>query len=123
MAAIFEFNDRDKLATINIRGVLTREELDNVQSQCEQKIQQVGKIDILVIVVDFSGWHKEDGWEDLSFAERNDAHLGKIAIVGDLKWKDLVYAFTVKGLRPVDIEYFSNQQEIQARSWLDGLDL
>ncbi len=122
MAATFEFNDRDKLATINISGVLTRRELDHVQSQCEQIIGQVGKIDILAIVDDFSGWHKEIGWEDMSFAERNDAHLGKIAIVGDLKWKDLVYAFTVKGLRPVDIEYFSNQQEIQARSWLEGLD-
>ncbi|MCK5307531.1 MAG: STAS/SEC14 domain-containing protein, partial [Zetaproteobacteria bacterium] len=41
------------------------------------------------------------------------------AIVGDAEWRDLVYAFTGKGLREVPIEYFEANQEEAARQWLD----
>jgi hypothetical protein len=54
----------------------------------------------------------------LSFPERNDPYIEKIAIVGDPQWQDLVYAFTLKGLRPVPIEYFSTDEEFRARQWL-----
>lgn len=118
MAAIFEFSDKEKIATFTVSGILTRQELEQVQMQCESKIKQVGTISCLVLATDFAGWNKEMGWEDMLFAERNDPFISKMAIVGDSKWKELVYAFTVKGLRPVNIKYFSQGQENEARYWL-----
>lgn len=40
MAATFEFNDKEKIATFTVSGILTRQELVQVQTQCESKIKQ-----------------------------------------------------------------------------------
>ncbi len=73
-----------------------------------------------MILEKFTGWEKAKGWEDNSFADRNDRYIEKMAIVGDSQWRDLVYAFTLKGLRPVPIEYFEANAEEAARQWLSS---
>ena len=99
--------------------MLNVSDVSNVQTECEVAIKKIGNINILVILDNFSGWGKGEGWEDLSFAERNDQFINKFAIVGDEKWKDLAYAFTLKGLRPVPIKYFGAGDEAAAREWLE----
>jgi hypothetical protein len=39
-------------------------------------------------------------------------------VVGDEKWKDLVYAFLAKGLRQAAVEYFLPADLAKARAWL-----
>ncbi len=99
-------------------GKLSIDELQLAQNQADLVIQKLGGIKILIILDNFSGWEKAEGWDDFSFAERNDRYIEKIAIVGDRKWEDLAYAFTLKGLRPFPIEYFKDGESEAAEHWL-----
>ena len=116
-----ELEVASNIVLINVSKELGIEELKKAQEKCEAAIKAVGNIKILVVLSDFQGWGKAEGWEDTSFAEKNDAYIDKIAIVGDKeRWKDLVYAFTLKGLRPVPIEFFGEAEMSVARDWLNA---
>jgi len=109
----------DNLIQFDISGQLVFKEYQDVQSQLEETIKQAGQCRILVILKDFEGWDNDKGWGDSSATERTDPFIKKFAIVGDEKWRDLVEVFTLKGLRPVPIEYYSSENEQQARDWLN----
>jgi hypothetical protein len=113
--------EKGNLAVFRVSGKLGKTELDKAQSECEVMIQKLGHVKILVVMENFSGWERTEGWEDMSFSERNDPFIEKIAIVGDVEWRDLVFAFTARGLRPIPIEYYEAGQESAAREWLDHL--
>lgn len=108
----------DGLVVFYVSGILTKPELDLCQKNAEETIQQ-GQAKILNIVTDFLGWDDNSGdWADLSFGERNDDYIQKMATVGDDKWRDQAAMFTLKGLRKFPIKYFSDGQEKLARLWL-----
>ena len=112
--------ENKNIGIFHVSGKLGKDELEQAQNECEAAIKNFGSIKILVVLDNFQGWEKSKGWEDLSFQERNDPYINKMAIVGDKEWEDLAYAFTVKDLRPVPIEYFGEGQENAARTWLDS---
>ena len=78
----------------------------------------LGALSLLILLQNFTGWEDVEGWDDLSFVQRNDPFITKMAIVGDEKWRDMAYMFTLKGLRPVPIEYFASDAQRAARQWL-----
>jgi stage II sporulation SpoAA-like protein len=47
----------------------------------------------------FGGWEWRADWGDVTFMTEHSKDMGKIAIVGDEKWKDDAFAFTAKGFR------------------------
>ena len=118
MPARFEL-EKDDLCLIHVSGKLSVEEIHQVQAECEKVIQSKGSARLLVMLDDFQGWLKQAGWEDSSFAQRNDPYIKKFAIVGDEKWRDLAYVFTLKGLRPVPIQFFNDGQLEEAKAWLN----
>jgi stage II sporulation SpoAA-like protein len=117
-----EFESDGNLAVILVTGKLKMDEVDKAQKECEALIKDIGKVKLLILSESFAGWEKGEGWGDLSFSERNDPYIEKIAFVGEEKWRDLIYAFTGKGLRPVPIEFFTPEQEDKARQWLERED-
>ena len=110
----------NNLALFNVSGQLGKDEYQQIQSQTISAIQKLGQIKVLVLLKDFKGWEAAKGWGDISMTERIDPFLKKMAIVGDEKWRDLVTVFTLRGLRPVPMEYFETNQEAAARQWLDS---
>ena len=112
--------ENGEIAVIRISGKLKLEEFLDAQRYCEEIIKNIGHVKILAITSEFEGWEKAEGWGDWSFAEKNDPYIKKIAIVGDENWKDLAFAFSGKGLRPVEIEYFDLGKEDTARLWLSS---
>jgi hypothetical protein len=116
----YEF-ESGNCCVFTVSGQLGKVEYQDAQRDAEATIQKLGSIKVLIVLENFSGWERAEGWEDLSFPERNDPYIEKIAIVGDPQWQDLVYAFTLKGLRPVPIEYFKTGEESRARQWLEGV--
>lgn len=101
-----------------VSGQLGKDEYDHMLVEIESIIRKVGEIYIFVSLENFSGWEANKGWEENSISERLDPFIKKFAIVGDEEWRDLVTVFTLKGLRPVPIEYFLPDQIIQAQQWL-----
>ena len=118
MPASFELENND-VGLIHISGKVSVAEVQRLQAECDRVIQKIGNIKLLAILDGFQGWQQEQGWEDSTFAERNDPFISKFAIVGEEKWRDLAYVFTLKGLRPVPIEYFDQGQIEEARAWLE----
>jgi hypothetical protein len=112
----FESGD---LVVVRVSGTLGKEELDREQKKSEELIRKSGHVKILVITDGFSGWARDTGWDDMSFQARNDKYIEKIAILGEAKWRDLIFAFIGKGFRPAAIEHFGPGQEAVARQWLE----
>lgn len=117
MTIQWTYDDGD-IVSFHVSKVLTKSELDTCQSEAEVIIQKSKQIKILVIVKDFQGWEDSENWTDLTFGERNDRYIKKMAIVGDTKWKLLSEMFTLKDLRVFPIEYFPENQEFFAKEWL-----
>jgi hypothetical protein len=110
--------DKDNLVVFRVSGQLSVDEFRNAQADMESSIRQLGWVKALILLDGFDGWQGGAGWEDASFEERNDPFIRKIAFVGDAQWRDQVYTFAMKGLRPVPMEYFSSDEESRARDWL-----
>ena len=109
----------NNLVTFKATGKLGMAEYQQIQSEIETLIQKVGYIKIVVLLEGFEGWEAAKGWEDTS-TDAIDPYIKKFVIVGDEKWRDLATVFTLQGLRPVPIEYFSTDQYDAAMQWLNN---
>ena len=117
MSANLEQHD-DRLLVLRITGELKISELDAVQTEFEQKIAGAGPVKLLVLLENFSGWERSEGWGDTDFffSHRND--FEKIAVVGHPGWEAPVLAFTGAGLRKGPVKCFPETGEPEARAWL-----
>ena len=111
-------NYTDGILSARISGKLTHTELVALQHAASDLIKLEGKVRLLVMVEDFQGWERGGDWGDLSFQSEHDAHIEKMAIVGDRKWQDLALLFASKGLRKFPIEYYESGELAKARAWL-----
>ncbi len=66
----FGLEEASNIFLINVSKKLSIAELRQAQGNCESAIKAVGNIKILVVLSDFQGWEKAQGWEDISFAEK-----------------------------------------------------
>ena len=110
--------ETDKLIVARVNGKLANSEHRVFQEAVAPILQVQGDIRLLVVLDNFKGWEAGEEWGDMSFMDANDQHLVRFAIVGDEKWRDQTLMFTLAGLRPVNIHYFSLDQEAAARKWL-----
>ena len=111
--------ESEHLGVVRVSGKVGIAELRAVQEELAVAIQKSGAFRMLLFLEGFEGWSAEKGWEDTGFVDANDDMLAKMAFVGEERWRDLIFAFTLKGLRPVQIEYFLPNQADAARAWLD----
>ncbi|MDO9103525.1 MAG: STAS/SEC14 domain-containing protein [Methylovulum sp.] len=118
MALILE-SDGSNLVVIRSSTVLTRAEADDVKKQVIAVIGRQGKISILIIIE--AGFVNVDAlanWDDDHDDEFIQKHIIRMAIVGDLKWRDSALLFFLNGWLPFSIKYFKADQEDFARAWL-----
>jgi hypothetical protein len=108
----------DGIVTVKITGTLTHAELTALQQEAFGIIGREGGIRVLIICEDFQGWAKEGDWEDVSFQNKSDPYINKMALVGEKKWADLALMFTGKGFREFPIEYFEPGEIDKAQAWL-----
>ena len=106
------------LVTARVTGTLTQAELGALQKAVGEIIRKQGRTRLLVLAEDFTGWEPGATWGDFTFQVQHDASVGRMAIVGEKKWADLVLLFTSQGLRPFPIEYFDTADLPRARTWL-----
>jgi hypothetical protein len=106
------------LLVIRVSSLVTREDMKQWQEAIVAVIKRYGKAKALVVLEVFQGWKKTDAWEDISFIAEYDKKIEKIAVIGDLKWRDDMFAFMGKPFRSASIEFFNPSQESEARTWL-----
>lgn len=103
---------------IEIAGLLKKTEWDAGQSLAAQKWESASDIKLLIILNDFKGWEKDEGWGDMTFYAAHREKITKIAFVGDPKHETDMLMFSGAGFRPAPVKYFQPNQLELARKWL-----
>ncbi|MGI9291243.1 MAG: STAS/SEC14 domain-containing protein [Gammaproteobacteria bacterium] len=116
MSVSWVYEEGVQLLVVRISGELALKDMGNLQEEAATVLQGAGRSGFLVILEAFEGWSKGDDWADTSFPDDNDQYLSRFAIVGEEQWRDKALMFSLAGLRPVEIEYFTD--ETAAREWL-----
>jgi hypothetical protein len=67
---------------------------------------------------DFQGWEKGVDWGDLDFLMDHGDEIIQMALIGDVRWRDQLFAFVGKGLRRTEIEFFPSSLADEADRWI-----
>ena len=108
------------IISAKITGELSNSEVRQMQTAALEAIRTCGKISALFILEDFQGWKRAADWGDISFLSEHDKDIAKIAVVGEDKWRDSIYAFLAKGFRDAEVELFLPGDLEKARVWLSA---
>ena len=112
--------ESDDLFVINAQGVLTFEDLKEIENKVSEGIDRNRKTKLLILAEEFSGWGKEGDWGDLTFMYEYDPYTEKIAVVAEANWKDQMLMFLGAGRRQAEVKFFFYDEEKDARDWLHG---
>lgn len=110
--------ESDDLFVINVQGLLTFEDLKGVENKISEGIDRSGKVKLLVLAEEFSGWGTEGDWGDLTFMYEYDPYIEKIAVVAEANWKDQMLMYLGAGRRQAEVKFFFDDEEEDARDWL-----
>jgi hypothetical protein len=111
-------NPTEGLVRVTVSGTLQHGELTRLEAEAERLINRGGRIRILIELRDFTGWERSDRWADIGFPARYDRDIGRIAVVGDPRWKDDLLAFLGAGFRSNPVRYFDASEADAALAWL-----
>ena len=103
---------------VKISGVMMMADQQSLQSAGMLLIEQGKKVRLLVTLENFQGWEKGVDWSDVGFLIMRGNDIAKIAIVGDERWKEQIFAFVGKGLRTTEIEFFTPSSVKEAERWI-----
>ena len=110
----------ERLLVARISGTLQRAEFDACQRRAGEVIRRVGTVGALILLDGFAGWDRRDNWgdmsDDMAFLAGHGSAIGKMAIVGEERWREEARLFAGAGLREGEVRYFAD--ELSARAWL-----
>ncbi|EMI52899.1 SpoIIAA family protein [Rhodopirellula sallentina] len=106
-----------KIIEIAITGKLSAEAYEAFLPTIETKINEFGKVRMLVILHDFHGWDAAALWEDIKFDWKHHSHIERLALVGESKWEKGMATFC-KPFTSADVQYFEQSQLEEARTWI-----
>lgn len=101
-----------------ISGVMKLADQESMQTAGLGVIAQGRKVRLFVTLENFQGWEKGADWGDVGFLMAHGNDIAKIAIVGDERWKEQVFAFVGKGFRHTEIEFFPSSSLKEAENWI-----
>ena len=113
-------HEHDDLYRLEVSGRLSSAELDTAGSALVDGMGSApgGTVRLLVVLRDFEGWDPVSNWSNLTFYARHGDGIGRLALVGEEKWRDLSMMFSAAGLRKAAVEYFTQDAEDKAHEWL-----
>jgi len=105
------------LMYVRISGIMEPADQESLQTVAARLIAQGLKVRLLVTLYEFEGWRKGADWGDIAFLLAHGNDVARMAIIGDERWKDQVFAFVGKGLRDTEVEFFPFSSEGEAERW------
>ena len=106
-----------KIIEVELTGKLSKEAYEQFVPLTEQRIQQYGKVRMLVVLNDFHGWDAGALWEDTKFDVKHFNDIERLALVGESKWEKGMATFC-RPFTTAKIEYFDLAQLDDARRWI-----
>lgn len=118
MALSVEFEEPD-VAVMRVSGELQRLEVDAVKRKIYRQIMAQGKFRLLALIEPgFTQLQALATWEDIPEDKVIQQNVIRIALVGDLRWRDQAILFFLTSVASFQIEYFKAEQVDFARAWL-----
>ena len=108
----------DDVVFVRVSDCLRPAELKAMQAAAAQLIRMGREVKLLVLLENFYGWERSEGWGDVGFLTEQGDQIARMAIVGDECWREDVFLFVGKGLRKTEIEFFSPSTFALAQVWL-----
>lgn len=106
-----------KVIEVELTGKLSKEAYAHFVPLTERRIEQFGKVSMLVVMHDFHGWDAGAVWADIKFDIKHFRDIERLAIVGDSKWEQGMAAFC-RPFTTATIKYFDLSQLGEAREWI-----
>ena len=106
------------LVVATLTGVVTTPDQANLVARVRESIRIAGRVRLLVHIEQFAGWYPDNSLDNAALWLRDDEGVSRIAIVGQLDWKDAVLTLIAQPLRRIPIRYFETEEA--ARRWLRG---
>jgi hypothetical protein len=103
---------------VRISGVMRLADQSSLQDAGMKLMARGQKVRIHVTLEHFRGWEKGVDWGDVDFFLSHGNDVSKIALVGDERWKEQLFAFLGKGFRTTEIEMFPASSAEEAESWV-----
>ena len=113
-------NERGNVYRLEIRGTLSKRDLDQCQAALAGEIARVGPVKLLFVLAGFEGWEPHAAWNDLTFYVKQGDNIERIAIVGAERWRGEALMFAGADLRKAPVEFFSEEAAAAARAWLSA---
>lgn len=110
-----------KALELKLEGVLRKDDYAKFVPLAESRIQENGKINLLIHVSELSGFSPAALWEDLKFDIKHYRDVWRLAIVGEddkKKWlASLARPFTA-----ANVEFYPEHRLEEARLWVAATD-
>lgn len=111
--------ERDDLTVVRARGELRRDEVDRAKHQVHDHMQVHGRQHVLILIEPgFTNLQAFVSWDDIEVDRYIQPRVIRMALVGDLRWREAALMFVITAVSPFKIEYFPFEQEVLAREWL-----
>jgi SpoIIAA-like len=113
-------HERDNVFRLEARGILRRSDFEGCQTVLIAEMRRLGPVRLLFLLEEFEGWAPHDDWHDLTFYVKHGGMIERIAIVGDERWRTKSLMFAAADLRKAPLEFFSEGNAADARTWLSA---
>ncbi len=118
MSIRIEF-EAENLIVLRSQGVLMRQEVDAIKRQMHGHMLCHGKQHMLFLIdSNFAGLEALATWEDIEEDALIQQQIIRLAVVGDLRWRDRALLFFLTAVGRFQVEYFKPEHEPLARAWL-----
>ena len=112
-------HERDNIYRLDVSGVLKKSDFDRSQDALIAEMSRRGApVRLLFVLSAFDGWERTPAWGDLTFYVKHGGQIERIAIVAEERWRNQALLFAAAGLRRAPVEFFSQDNLTQARTWL-----
>jgi len=82
-------------------------------------MEQHGVWPVLIVVEEgFSNIESFVSWEDIDVDHYLQAHVRRLAVVGDLRWRDTALLFLASAIAKFSLDYFPAHQKEFGLAWL-----
>lgn len=118
MSIAIEERAEGKIFEIEVSGKLEKEDYAKFVPEVEKRIEEHGKVRILMVMRDFKGWKVSALWEDIKFDWKHWNDIERLAMVGDKAWQKGMSVFC-KPFTSAKIRFFEPDDIDEARTWLE----
>jgi hypothetical protein len=116
--SITVLREENGLRVVRVTGLLKKGEQDAALNAEAQDWTAETRAKVLILARVFQGWERGGGWGDLTFFNKHNEQISRIAVVAEPKWEAQILMFIGAGLRRAAVKFFPLPQEPQARAWL-----